>query len=271
MIIFHQNKRTLAAVVAAALVIACATSPTGRRQLKLVPEDTMNSLGASAFEQMKGEEPVSQDPAANAYVQCLAKALTDELEGKWRDQPWEVVVFDSNTVNAFALPGGKIGVYRGIMQVAETPEQLAAVMGHEIAHVIIGHGNERVSQNIVVQGTMVSAAIFTSGDAVLQQNVMAALGLGAQLGVLLPFSRKHESESDLVGVDLAAKAGFDPRGAVELWQNMAKLGGEQPPQFASTHPAHATRIRDLNKHEKVSRAYFEQARAAGKKPNCTKP
>ena len=251
--------------------LACATTPTGRKQLRLVPNATMESLGIQSFEQIKKEEPIDNDPATNRYVRCLADALIDELPAKWRRKEWEVVVFDTDTVNAFALPGGRIGVYRGIMEVAERPEQLAAVMGHEIGHVLANHGNERVSQGLVAQGVMVSASVLTSGNPRTQQAVLAGLGLGAQVGVLLPFSRKHESEADLIGMDLMAEAGFDPQGAIQLWQNMAARSKGQPPQFLSTHPSHETRINALRKHLSVAEPKFESARSRGRRPSCASP
>ncbi|RMF16925.1 MAG: M48 family peptidase [Candidatus Dadabacteria bacterium] len=252
-------------------LVACATTPTGRKQLRLVPASTMEALGVQSFEQIKQEEPISQDPAANRYVRCLADALIAELPAKWRRKQWEVVVFDSDTVNAFALPGGRIGVYRGIMEVADAPEQLAAVMGHEIGHVLANHGNERVSQGLVAQGVMVSASVLTAGNPRTQQAVLAGLGLGAQVGVLLPFSRKHESEADLIGMDLMAEAGFDPHGAVQLWRNMAARSKGQPPQFLSTHPSHQTRIQALQKHLSVAVPKYESARSRGRRPACVPP
>ncbi len=232
-----------------------------------MPDTQMNKMGAQSFDQMKGRTPVEHDARTNEYVKCVAMAVAKEASEAAQIDNWEVVVFKDNSANAFALPGGKIGVHTGILPVAKTSGQLAAVLGHEVGHVIAHHGNERVSQGLLAQGGMAAAAAATNGSS--SQNVtMAALGLGAQFGVLLPFSRKHESEADLIGLDLMARAGFDPHDAVELWKNMAAGGGKQPPQFMSTHPSHENRIKDLESNIPKAMPAFERARASGKSPIC---
>ena len=243
--------------LAAVLVAACATSPTGRSQLRLVSDGEMAQMGAQAFTQMKEKTPTTKDPKTSAYVQCVARAVTNEMGGG----PWEVQVFESKDVNAFALPGGKIGVYTGLLKVAQTQDQLAAVLGHEVAHVIAGHSAARVSNEMAANlGVgVLSAATGVSPD---------AIGMGANLMLLLPFSRGDESEADQLGMDYMARAGFDPRQAVELWHNMARAGGGAPPQILSTHPSNDTRITDLQNHLPVAMPYFEQARASGKNPRC---
>lgn len=261
-------KRALLTLVVAAA--ACATSSTGRKQLLLLPEDQMSQLGAEAFVQMKAEEPVSQASASNQYVRCLADALL-EAGGLTRDQQWEVVVFQSDQINAFALPGGKIGVYSGMVEFADTPEQLAAVMGHEIGHVIEQHGNERVSQQTAAQGiTALLAAVTNVGQSETGQMVMAGLGLGYQFGIALPHSRTQEEESDVIGTRLMARAGFDPAGAPQLWDKMATLGNAGP-EFLSTHPDPRKRAAYLRKMQAEVQPVYSAARAAGKRPNCRKP
>lgn len=255
----------LAGLSAAAVLAACATSPLGRTQLKLFSDDDMAQMGATAFQQSEKETPVSTDGRATAYVTCVANAITRELPDGGGN--WDVKVFDSKQVNAFALPGGKIGVYTGLLKVTQTQDQLAAVIGHEVSHVLAGHSNERVSQQYATQAGLEVASLIVGGG-VAGEGAMAALGLGAQYGILLPFSRAHESEADLLGLDLMAKAGFDPRQAVTLWQNMAKLGGDKPPEFASTHPADATRIEQIEARLPQDLPKYEQARASGKKPKC---
>jgi predicted Zn-dependent protease len=248
----------LVAALIAALLAACATSPTGRRQLRLVSDGEMAQMGAAAFTQMKQKTPPTQDAKVNGYVQCITRALTAETGGG----PWELQVFESKDVNAFALPGGKMGVYTGLLKVAKSQDQLAAVIGHEIAHVIAGHSASRVSNEMAAQ----------LGIGILSQSTgigADAIGLGANLLLLLPFSRGDESEADILGMDYMARAGFDPREAAELWRNMARAGGGGPPQFMSTHPSHDTRIRDLNNRLPVALPLYEQARAAGKKPRCS--
>jgi predicted Zn-dependent protease len=243
--------------------IACATSPTGRKQLVLVDDADMNQMGAEAFEEMKKQTPVERGAAVNAYVNCIVSALLAVTDDPTGVQSWEVVVFRDETANAFALPGGKIGVHTGILPVARTAGQLAAVLGHEIGHVIARHGNERVSQ--AQAGNAVLGAV---GAVVENEAVLGAIGAGAQFGVLLPFSRSHESEADVIGQRLMAQAGFNPEESVKLWQNMAELGGEQPPEIMSTHPAHDTRIEDLRKGLLETLPMYQQAQNSGRRPNC---
>lgn len=258
-------RATLLFGFAASLLAACATSPLGRSQLKLFSDDDMAQMGATAFQQSAKETPISSDGRATAYVNCVADAITRELPG---GGTWDVKVFDSKDVNAFALPGGKIGVYTGLLKVTQTQDQLAAVIGHEVSHVLAGHSNERVSNQFAAQAGLSVASLIVGGGAT-GQAAMAALGAGAQYGILLPFSRAHESEADLLGLDLMSKAGFDPRQAVQLWQNMAKAGsGQKPPEFASTHPADETRIRQIEARLPQDLPVYEQARASGKKPSC---
>ena len=261
--------KTITVFLAAAMIMAgCATSPLGRKQLVLVPEGQMNSLGNQAFADMKAKQPIERDKAVNAYVRCVALAVAAEASGQGGASGWEIVVFRDKTANAFALPGGKIGVHTGILPVAATPGQLAAVLGHEVGHVTAHHGNERVSQGFVTQYGIAALGQALAGKGENQGLVVGLLGLGAQFGVMLPFSRKHESEADIIGLDLMARAGFDPRESVELWKNMGKAGGGQPPEFMSTHPSHETRISELQANMPPASASFERARAAGRRPAC---
>lgn len=226
---------------------ACSASPTGRNQILMFSDQEMSSLGANSFDQMKKEIPISKDKKTNAYVQCVAKRITDTIPPQAGFKDWEVVVFDSDQVNAFALPGGKIGVYTGLLKVAKNQDQLATVIGHEVAHVLADHSNERLSQSQLANAglSLANVAIGASEYKQYQQATMAALGLGVQYGVMLPYGRTQESEADIVGLGYMAKAGFDPNQSIDLWKNMSKAGGEQPPEFFSTHPSHSTRIKDL--------------------------
>lgn len=247
------------------------SGPVKRTQVLLVPKSMMNSMGADAFKEIKKQTPEEKDTKINQHVQCIAERILKHTKDKTGVKQWETVVFRDKAVNAFALPSGKIGVYTGLMKVAENAEQLAAVIGHEVGHVIAQHGNERVSQGFLVQGSMVllSGAL---GDKKSTKNkaIMGALGLGAQFGVLLPHSRTHESEADLIGLDLMAKAGFDPRESIQLWKNMGKAGGNQGPEFLSTHPSHKTRIKDLKSKMKKNLKHYERAVQSGKQHNCGK-
>ncbi|CAN0555812.1 unnamed protein product [Ectocarpus sp. 12 AP-2014] len=230
------------------LLTGCDETPTGRSQLTLVPENMMAQMGEDAFAQLRRDQPVSGDAAINRQVQCVAQEIVTAAEAIYpaTDLPeaWEVVVFEDPSPNAFALPGGRIGVHTGLLQVAETPDQLAAVVGHEVAHVLADHGNERLTQQLGIKAGMLVVGLLGEGD-LGQQQLMQALGLGAQLGISLPFSRAHEEEADLMGLAIMAQAGFDPQQSVALWRNMAAAGGGQPPEFLSTHPAHGSRIKAL--------------------------
>jgi predicted Zn-dependent protease len=256
----------LLAAALGCVTLACATSPLGRRQLAFFPDSQLAEMGAAAFNDLKTKTKVSAVPTTNNYVRCVATAVTAALSpAESSVRAWEVVVFESKDVNAFALPGGKIGVYTGLLGVAKTQDQLAAVIGHEVAHVLARHSNERVSTAYTAQ-----AALTVVGESgAVSAPMMAALGLGAQVGVLLPFSRTQESEADLIGLDLMARAGFDPRQSVVLWQNMstARTSGA-PPEFLSTHPSDATRTGKLHGRMGSAMALYNAARAAGRQPRC---
>ena len=252
------------------VVSSCATSPEGRSQLKLLPDDQINSRGVQSFEQIKQDTPESQNENMRAYVQCIANAIIPQLDEDNNPALWEVRVFADDQANAFALPGNKSGVYEGLLKYAVNQHQVAAVMGHELAHVVAQHGNERVSDQLAAQAGLTIAAIALGTSATSDDNkalILAGLGLGVQYGVILPFSRTHESEADLVGLDLMASSGFDPRESVKLWQNMARAGA-QAPEFLSTHPSSTTRIKDLNARMARALDSYNKARAQNRKPDC---
>ncbi len=263
-------------MVLAALFAACATSPTGRKQLILFGDQQMSAMGSQSFQEMKSQTPATTDVAALAFVKCITGPVTRAAAETDPEQlgnaSWEVVVFNDKQVNAFALPGGKIGVYTGILPVTKTDAQLAAVLGHEVGHVIAHHGAERVSQGIAAQGGLEIINSFVLGKEVApasRQMIMGGLGLATQVGVLLPYGRTQESEADLIGLNLMARAGFDPRQSVELWKNMAAAsGGKAPPEFMSTHPSNESRIANLQAHLPEAIALYNQARASGRAPSC---
>jgi predicted Zn-dependent protease len=250
-------RSVVVAALVAAMVAACATSPTGRRQLRLISDAEMAQMGAAAFQELKQKTPPTTNQRTSSYVQCVAQAITREVGGNW-----EVQVFESKEVNAFALPGGKIGVYTGLLKVAENQHQLAAVIGHEIAHVLAGHSAARVSNQMAAQ---LGVAVLAGATGMSPDMI----GMGANLLLVLPNSRGDESESDILGQQLMARAGFDPTQAAQLWINMAKGAGGAPPEMLSTHPSPDTRIRDLNNNVARVQPLYDQARAAGKRPNCT--
>lgn len=217
----------------------------------MLPESMLSEQAASAFSGMKKEQKVSTNPKEIARVKRIGTRVLNAVGPKGNLPPpenWEFVVFDDDeTINAFAMPGGKVGVYTGLMNLATTDDELAAVIGHEIAHVSARHGNERMSQAVTVAalGVGVGYAVKDKSKET-QQAVMIAYGLGAQFGALLPYSRLHESESDEIGLHYMARAGYDPRAAVQFWEKMKKKGGgKEPPEFLTTHPANDTRIQQL--------------------------
>ena len=234
----------------------------------LMPSGQMNAMGVQAFDNLKKKTPIEKDNKINSYVKCVANAIVEVIKTESPIKKWEVVVFKDKTANAFALPGGKIGVHTGLLKVAKNQAQLAAVIGHEVGHVLANHGNERVSQQFAVQQGMSLVQALADTQSPTGQMLMQVLGLGAQYGVILPFSRTHESEADLMGLNFMAKAGFNPEESVILWKNMSSSGGQQPPEFLSTHPAHETRIANLNKAMPEAMRLYKQAQANGKKPNC---
>lgn len=256
-------KKALLVSSAAMLVSACITSsPTGRQQVLLFSGPEMVQLGEQSFSEMKKQETINRDKKTNTYVECVSQAIISTL-GKQPDfEHWEIVVFDAPQVNAFALPGGKIGVYKGLLSVAENQHQLAAVIGHEIAHVQANHSNERLSSNQLAGYGMELAEVVSEGNE-YQDIGMGALGLGVQYGVIMPYGRAQESESDILGLQLMHQAGFDAQQSVTLWQNMATAsGGSDPMEFLSTHPSHETRINNLKREIK------RLPRQSVKSPDC---
>jgi len=259
-------KRFAATVVILALLTACSVSPTGRKQLMIMPESQMVTMGVQSFHKLLEQTPRVTDNSINQYVQCIGDAITQLPSVQAVSSDWEIVVFDDPSANAFALPGGKIGVYKGLLTVAITPAQVAAVMGHEVGHILARHGNERVSQSFAAtQGLSLLEGWLGAKDYENQGAIMAALGVGAQVGVLLPFGRTQESEADTIGTELMARAGFDPGESITLWQNMARGSNGGPPEFLSTHPSHDTRIEQLGDNMASAVALYQQS---GNKPQC---
>ncbi len=256
----------IASLLAALVCISCATSPTGKKQLNLVSDRQMTTMGLSAYADMKKSIPISNDRRKTAYVRCISNAITAQLDD---NQQWEITLFDDKQINAFALPGGKIGVYTGLLNVAKSQDQLASVIGHEVAHVLANHGKARLSASMAGQAGLALGQIAL-GAAVGDNSAgaLAALGLGVQVGVLMPYGRGQESEADILGLDLLAEAGFDPRASTQLWRNMAAANGAAPPELLSTHPAPTTRISQLNKQMPKALATYRNARSNGRAPNC---
>jgi predicted Zn-dependent protease len=227
----------------------CYTNPvTGRSYAVITSTDQERQLGAESFAQMKTEEPVSKDSAANERVsrvgQRIAAAVGDQLPGA----QWEFVVFDSKELNAFALPGGKVGVYTGLLELAKSDDELAIVMGHEIGHVVARHGGKRMTEatGLGLLGAVGAAAVDKKYGEGGRNAWILAYGGVTTLGVVLPFSRGDESEADIMGLQYAAEAGYDPRASVTFWEKMnAANKGPRVPKLLSTHPVGDERIADL--------------------------
>lgn len=235
---------------------------TGRTQLIDTSVEQEAQLGLQAFRQVLAESQLVRGGELPAQVEAITRRLVAagprveqylaERRGvaartRWEAYDWQVAVIESPQVNAFCLPGGRMAVYTGIIPVAQNVDALAAIMGHEIAHALLRHGAERMAQQKLVQlGTLAASMATGDMDPRQQQMVMAALGAGARYGLVLPFSRDHESEADYLGLMLAAAACYDPRAAIGLWERMGQAsGGRAPPEFMSTHPSSATRIQQL--------------------------
>ncbi|GAA0855790.1 M48 family metallopeptidase [Aliiglaciecola litoralis] len=262
-------KSCVAIALTVALISSCATSPTGRKQLKLYSKSQLANMGSQAFDSMKTNQTVSTKEVTNQFVTCVANYITKHVPKSVYDGEWELVVFDDKQVNAFALPGGKIGVYTGLLEVAENQHQLAAVIGHEVGHVIAEHGNARLSNSTLIGiGMEVTNELLQANQIANSNMVMAAIGMGVQVGVQLPFSRADESEADQIGLELMALAGFKPKESVQLWKNMdAASGGNRSAEFMSTHPSPSTRITNL---QALMPAANQLAAKAKDKPNCQK-
>jgi metalloendopeptidase OMA1, mitochondrial len=231
-----RAKLTIGLVCAA--LTACQAAPiTGRNQLIVLPESQDAQMGLDAYQQILAESEISKDPVLNRRVEEVGRRIA--AASPHPDWDWQFTVIENDEPNAFALPGGKVGVNTGLFQVAENDDQLAAVMGHEVAHAIARHGAERMSQQVLMQMGLAGLGVATDAT---------TAGLAAQAATLvitLPYSRTQEAEADHIGMIYMAKAGYDPRQAIVLWQNFEKFGGDRPPEFMSTHPAPGSRIANL--------------------------
>lgn len=239
------------------LIASCASAPvTERRGLRLVPDSELTSMSFQEYNNVLKKSKLSTDTAKVSMVrrvgQRVAAASEELLEetgrgSDIRNYKWEFnLIEDDKTVNAWCMPGGKVAVYTGLLPIAQDENGLAVVMGHEVAHAIAKHGNERMSQGLLAQFGAIGLSLALARSPGLTSDIfMQAYGVGAQVGFLLPYSRLHESEADRIGLVLMAKAGYDPRGAVALWQRMNAKGGSRPPEFLSSHPAPESRIRDI--------------------------
>jgi predicted Zn-dependent protease len=254
----------------ACAVIACSKNPiTGRSQAKLVSESELQAMATTQYRQFLSENKVVTPSAdrdaemvrrvgqriANAVTSYYnQKGLGSALEG----YKWEFNLVNSNEVNAWCMPGGKVVVYTGLLPISQNEAGLAVVMGHEISHAIFQHGNERMSQGLIAQGLGTGLSLAVSNQPQATQDIFnQAFGIGANVGVLLPFSRKQELEADHYGMIWAAMAGYNPREAINLWQRMEQSGGQTPPEFLSTHPSAGNRIQQLEKFLPEALKYYK--------------
>lgn len=256
----------LAAVLT--VLAGCSTVPiTGRRQLSLVSNSELAAMAVTSYSTLLKEAKLSTDTAkvatlrrVGARIQASAETFMRESgrQSELADYKWEFnLIQDDKTVNAFCMPGGKVAFYTGIWPVCKDEAGIAVVMGHEVAHALANHGNERMSQQMLLQMGGEALAVALKEKPQQTQNIfLSVFGLGSELGVMLPFSRSHESEADHIGLILMARAGYDPAQSVPFWERMAAAGGGQTLEFLSTHPAPATRISDLKKELPEAEKYY---------------
>jgi predicted Zn-dependent protease len=251
-------RSTHSLLAAAFLVLAAAPAQSQ------VSEQQIERQAERAFQQMRAQIPISRDAAARDYVQCVAASIVAQLDKPFSSLDWEVELFEHPAANAFAMPGGKIGVFTGIFEVAEDQDALAAVLGHEVAHVIGRHALKRARKQLRNQLLVGVAAGAIGGG----RGTANALSLGAELGLGLPYDRKQEAEADTVGLELMSKAGFDPRASIRLWKNMADKNRAAPPQFLSTHPSNDARLDGMIGQLVPSLVRFNAAHGEGRSPRC---
>jgi predicted Zn-dependent protease len=250
------------------LLTTCADVPvTHRKSLRLVPESQLTSMSLQEYSSVLKKAKLSQDTAKVEMVRRVGAAIARSAEAFLRDEgreqqikdyQWEFnLIEDEKTVNAWCMPGGKVAVYTGILPITRDETGLAVVVGHEVAHALADHGNERLSQGLLATvGTVALAVALSEKSGPTRDLYLAAFGAGTSVGILLPYSRMHESEADHIGLMLTARAGYDPRGAVPFWKRMSEKGGKSPPEFLSTHPASASRIESIEKYLPEAMQYY---------------
>lgn len=249
----------LSTVILAASFTGCSTVPeTGRRQFNFMNPQEEMKLGFTEFEKMKKETPISKDAKVTEMVTRVGKRIA--AVASLPDAQWEFVVFDSPEANAFCLPGGKVGVYTGILPITKDEAGLATVIGHEVAHAVARHGGERMSRAVAMQG-LGQAVGSATADSKYAQAIQIAYGLGSQVAVELPHSRSQESEADRIGLIYMARAGYDPEAAVAFWQRFGEFNaksGSSTPKFLRTHPTDETRVKQLKEWMPEAKAQYKK-------------
>ena len=256
--------KALTLLLSLTYITACSTVPgTGRSQLTMIPSGQMLSMSFSQYEEVIKKSKLSKDKEKTAMVRSvglrIARAVEDLLqeEGIEMEFDWEFNLIEDKQVNAWCMPGGKIAVYTGILKYTQDEEGLAVVMGHEVAHAVARHGNERMSAQLGVTAITLGLAVgMRDSDPTTRNIFLGAFGAGASVGLMLPFSRSHETEADRLGLQLMARAGYNPRAAIGFWQRMQKSGGSKAPEFLSTHPTHETRIRNIESFLPEAEMYY---------------
>jgi len=263
-------KKFMAFLIAGLIITACSVVPiTGRRQLNMIPDSTMLSMSFQQYDQFLKENKISKDQNKTAMVKRVGKKIQKAVEkyltekgmgDRLANYNWEFNLVESPEQNAWCMPGGKVVVYTGILPLTKNETGLAVVMGHEIAHAIAEHGNERMSHQMLVQmGGTALAAAMQSKPAQTQKMWMQVYGLGAQYGAVLPYSRLQESEADRLGLIFMSIAGYNPREAIAFWQRMSENSkGQKPPEFMSTHPADETRIAKIKEELPEALKYYKK-------------
>ncbi|MCW3804675.1 M48 family metallopeptidase [Plebeiibacterium marinum] len=259
-------KQVVAFFVVAASLISCSTVPiTGRSQLSLFPSSQMAEMGLTNYNSFLKEAKLSDNKEQTDMVKRVGTNIANAVEKYMKDHgyesqlanfDWEFNLVEDDTPNAWCMPGGKVVFYTGILPYTKNEDGLAVVMGHEIAHAVAKHGNERMSHAMGVQAVAAGLQVaLQEKPQQTQQIYMAAFGLGAQYGMMLPYSRKHEYEADKMGLIFMSMAGYNPEEAVDFWTRMSQMGGQKPPEFMSTHPADESRIKQIEANMAEAKSY----------------
>ncbi len=252
-------KKLIFSFLSAALLASCASVPlTGRRQLTLIPGGQLAALGESSYREVLAGSRLSSNREQVGMIERVGRRIAEAAESfmiesgrrsELANYHWEFsLIEDDNTINAWAMPGGKIAFYTGILKLMDSEDEVAVVMGHEVAHIIANHGNERMSQVILADfGGMALSRLLDEKPEETKNLFMTAFGLGTTIGVMLPYSRRHEYEADEIGIHLMHMAGYDVQAAISFWEKMDNLGGASVPEFLSTHPSSRSRIDKMKK------------------------
>ena len=270
----YRRIGSVAVILCLFLVIACTSVPiTNRQSFQLLPASQLNGMSLTEYRKVLNQSKLSKNSAEVARVRRVGQRISAAAERFLKDAglghtirnyQWEFnLIEDDKAANAWVMPGGKAAVYTGILKYTQDDTGLAVVLGHEVAHAIAGHGNERMSQGLMAQmGAVALSAALSSQPAATQNLFMQAYGAGANVGLLLPYSRLHESEADRIGLVLMARAGYDPNAAIPFWNRMKASGGPRPPELLSTHPAPRSRIANIRKHLPEARRYYRPGRTS---------